>query len=97
MTAVAIRCGSMRIRIANCLRIALLAIAALAATTPAWSQSADTILVNGKILTVDKQFSTRDGIARRKFSLGNRRIAREPEPWIGDNFSVWERSLRGCS
>lgn len=65
MTAVAIRCGSMRIRIANCLRIALLAIAALAATTPAWSQSADTILVNGKILTIDKQFSTREAIALR--------------------------------
>ena len=55
----------MRIRIANFIRTALFAIVALAAASPAWSQNADTILVNGKILTVDSQFSTREAIAIR--------------------------------
>jgi len=32
---------------------------------PAWAQSADTILVNGKILTVDAGFTTREAIAIR--------------------------------
>src|SRR5438445_6186725 len=32
---------------------------------PAWSQNADTILLNGKILTVDNQFSTREALAIR--------------------------------
>ena len=55
----------MKIRIANCIRIAFFAIVALAAASPAWSQNADTILVNGKILTVDRQFSTREAVAIR--------------------------------
>jgi predicted amidohydrolase YtcJ len=55
----------MRIRIANSIRTSLLAVVALAAASPAWSQNADTILVNGKILTVDRQFSTREAIAIR--------------------------------
>ncbi|HXP81542.1 MAG TPA: amidohydrolase [Verrucomicrobiae bacterium] len=55
----------MRIRIANFIPISLLAVVALAAASPAWSQNADTILVNGKILTVDRQFSTREAIAIR--------------------------------
>jgi predicted amidohydrolase YtcJ len=55
----------MRIQIANFIRTALLAIVALAMASPAWSQNADTILVNGKILTVDTQFSTREAIAVR--------------------------------
>ena len=55
----------MRIQIANFIRTALFAIVALAAASPAWSQNADTILVNGKILTVDSQFSTREAIAIR--------------------------------
>ncbi|MGA7795502.1 MAG: amidohydrolase [Candidatus Acidiferrales bacterium] len=55
----------MRIRIANFIRTLLLAVVALAATSPAWSQNADTILVNGKILTVDRQFSTREAVAIR--------------------------------
>jgi predicted amidohydrolase YtcJ len=42
--------------------IPLLAILAIPA---AWSQNADTILVNGKVLTVDNQFSVRDAIAIR--------------------------------
>jgi predicted amidohydrolase YtcJ len=55
----------MRIQIANIIRTALFAIAALAAASAAWSQNADTILVNGKILTVDRQFSTRAAMAIR--------------------------------
>ena len=55
----------MRIQIANFIRTALLTICALAIASPAWPQSADTILVNGKILTVDNQFSTREAIAIR--------------------------------
>ena len=31
----------------------------------AWSQAPDTILINGKILTVDQQFSTQEAIAVR--------------------------------
>lgn len=55
----------MRMPIANFIRSALLAIIALAAALPAWSQNADTILVNGKILTVDSHFSTREALAIR--------------------------------
>src|SRR5216117_2002313 len=33
------------------------------AITPAWSQTADTILINGKILTGDQQFSIQEAIA----------------------------------
>ncbi len=55
----------MRIRIANSIRTSLLAVVALAAASPAWSQNADTILVNGKILAVDRQFSTREALAIR--------------------------------
>ena len=33
------------------------------AVSPAWSQTADTILINGKILTGDQQFSTQEAIA----------------------------------
>jgi predicted amidohydrolase YtcJ len=55
----------MRMQNANFIRTALLAICAVAIASPAWSQNADTILVNGKILTVDTQFSTREAIAIR--------------------------------
>jgi predicted amidohydrolase YtcJ len=55
----------MRIQIANFVRTTFLAMCALAIASPAWPQSADTILVNGKILTVDSQFSTREAIAIR--------------------------------
>jgi predicted amidohydrolase YtcJ len=55
----------MRIQIATFVSTALLAIVALTAALPAWSQNADTILVNGKILTVDSQFSTREAVAIR--------------------------------
>src|ERR1700688_2992739 len=56
----------MRIQIANFVRTTFLAMCALAIASTAWPQSADTILVNGKILTVDKQFSTREAIAVRE-------------------------------
>jgi predicted amidohydrolase YtcJ len=43
----------------------LLLILFLAISVPAWSQIADTVLVNGKILTVDSRFSTQEAIAIR--------------------------------
>src|SRR5215471_5093626 len=43
----------------------LLLILFLAISVPAWSQIADTVLVNGKILTVDSRFSTEEAIAIR--------------------------------
>jgi len=55
----------MRKQIVKFIRASLLAIVTLAVALPAWSQNADTILVNGKILTVDPQFSTREAIAIR--------------------------------
>ena len=39
--------------------------ALIAISTAVWSQTADTVLLNGKILTVDSQFSTREAIAIR--------------------------------
>src|SRR5689334_21908227 len=33
---------------------------------PVWAQTADTILVNGKVITVDSEFSTRESIAIRE-------------------------------
>jgi predicted amidohydrolase YtcJ len=55
----------MKMLTAKFVRSALLAMCALVAASPAWPQNADTILVNGKILTVDSQFSVRDAIAVR--------------------------------
>ncbi len=55
----------MRILNARSMRAALLAAVVFAAASPAWPQNADTILVNGKILTVDKQFSTSQALAVR--------------------------------
>jgi predicted amidohydrolase YtcJ len=55
----------MKIQIGIVVRVALLILCALVLSSPAWSQSADTILVNGKILTVDSQFSIRKAIAIR--------------------------------
>jgi len=43
----------------------LLVIAGLVGATAAWSQTADTVLLNGKILTVDNQFSIREAVAIR--------------------------------
>src|SRR5207245_4486598 len=47
------------------LKAAVLVVAGLLLALPAWSQNADTILLNGKILTVDNQFSTRQALAIR--------------------------------
>jgi len=45
----------------NVIRILALLIAG--AIAPLWSQNVDTILVNGKVLTVDRQFSTSEALA----------------------------------
>ena len=55
----------MKVHIINVIRAISLAVSALVLAFPAWPQSADTVLVNGKILTVDNQFSTREAIALR--------------------------------
>jgi predicted amidohydrolase YtcJ len=57
--------GETTIPLAKIIRAIVFATVVLAAELPAWSQNADTILVNGKILTVDAQFSTREAIAIR--------------------------------
>lgn len=49
----------------NLIRAMSLIVAPLILAVPTWPQSADTILLNGKILTVDSQFSTRQAIAIR--------------------------------
>ena len=46
-------------------KLALLFFLVLAATASSWSQTADTLLLNGKVLTVDDQFSTREALAIR--------------------------------
>jgi predicted amidohydrolase YtcJ len=55
----------MKMHIINVIRAIALVVGALVLAFPAWSQSADTILVSGKIVTVDSQFSTREAIAIR--------------------------------
>src|SRR6202163_3911442 len=50
--------SSRRVRLARSLAVALFLIAG-----PASAQTADTVLFNGKILTVDKDFSTRQALA----------------------------------
>jgi predicted amidohydrolase YtcJ len=55
----------MRMHLSNFLRTALLCTCVLAIASPASSQNADTILVNGKVLTVDAKFSTHEAIAIR--------------------------------
>src|SRR3954463_5492187 len=52
----------MKPAIANLLRAMVLAAVSAA---PAFSQSADTVLLNGKVLTVDNQFSIREAVAIR--------------------------------
>jgi predicted amidohydrolase YtcJ len=59
------KAGDMRMQIAKFVRAVLLALCALAIASPAWPQNVDTILVNGKILTVDSKFSTREALAIR--------------------------------
>ncbi len=48
------------------LKAAVLVLVGLALTLPASAQSADTVLVNGKILTMDSQSSTREALAIRE-------------------------------
>ena len=55
----------MKTHIVKISRAALFLMVILFVSSPAWSQNADTILVNGKILTVDTQFSTREAMAIR--------------------------------
>src|SRR5437667_10792215 len=58
---------NMKDPVAGAIKTAVLLVAGLTVVTPAaCSQSADTILVNGKILTVDKQFSAREALAIRE-------------------------------
>ena len=74
----------MRILNASSMSAALLAAVVFAAASTAWPQNADTILVNGKILTVDKQFSTREAIAIRDGKItavgGNAEIRKQSGP-----------------
>ena len=51
---------------AGVLRLALLLSLVLTWSASLWSQSADTVLLNGKILTVDSQFSVRQALAIRE-------------------------------
>ena len=46
-------------------RLIVVGVLALLAGVPAWAQSPDTILVNGKIVTVDAQWSVREALAIR--------------------------------
>ena len=46
----------------------LLLLVLLSVASPVWSQTADTVLLNGKILTVDTQFSIQEAIALREGS-----------------------------
>jgi len=53
----------MRIQIANLLRATAILACAVIFALPAWSQTADAILVNGKVVTVDNRFSVREALA----------------------------------
>jgi predicted amidohydrolase YtcJ len=55
----------MKILYGNVLRALSLLLTALILALPCWPQGADTILLNGNILTVDSQFSTREAVAIR--------------------------------
>jgi predicted amidohydrolase YtcJ len=48
----------------------LLLVLLFGVATLGWSQTADTVLINGKILTVDSQFSTQEAIAIRDGRIG---------------------------
>jgi predicted amidohydrolase YtcJ len=57
--------NTMTKRTRDFMRVVVIAVAAVAMATPGWAQTADTVLLNGKILTVDEQFSTRQALAIR--------------------------------
>ena len=44
----------------------LLLLVLLSVASPVWSQTADTVLLNGKVLAVDTQFSIQEAIAVRE-------------------------------
>ena len=46
-------------------RVIGLALAAFAAAAPAWAQAPDTVLINGKIITVDDRFTIAEALAIR--------------------------------
>src|SRR5262245_19050304 len=46
-------------------KLSAVALMTLAMMVPAWSQNADVVLLNGKIVTVDSQFSIREALAVR--------------------------------
>lgn len=56
----------MKKSIAGAIHLGVLVFVGLSVAGPAWSQGADTVLINGKILTVDDQFSTREAVAVRE-------------------------------
>lgn len=74
----------MTLRMRRVIPAKFFALFALAAATPVRSQNADTILVNGKILTVDANFSVREALAIREnkiLSVGtNAAIRKEAGP-----------------
>ena len=51
--------------IADLIQVTLLVVAGMTLAGQAWSQDADTILVNGKVLSVDARFSSREAVAVR--------------------------------
>ena len=53
-------------RITAAVMRATLAVVAMCSVAPAWAQTADTVLLNGKIVTVDGQFSIRQALAIRQ-------------------------------
>ncbi len=55
----------MKTHVKNMLRVLSLIVLALIMASPAWSQTAETILVNGKVLTVDSRNSIREAVAIR--------------------------------
>jgi predicted amidohydrolase YtcJ len=55
----------MKIQMTNIVRAVSLVAVAFCMASPAWPQGAETILVNGKVLTVDSQFTTREAVAVR--------------------------------
>jgi predicted amidohydrolase YtcJ len=59
-------CEGVSINMRSISKMLAVALAALALAVPGRAQSADTVLLNGKILTVDAQFSTREALAIRE-------------------------------
>ncbi len=58
-------CEGVCINMRSVTKVLAVAVVLLAVAAPAPAQNADTVLLNGKLLTVDKQFSTREALAVR--------------------------------